>query len=130
MSNSDATFGKTLRKLLLIQMLILTIAVAVVLPLLGSGVALALLYGGAVTLVGTLYSAQRLKLATRPQSDGPALNVSELYKGILLRFVLVVVLLALGMLWLRLQALAVVAGFSITQAGFFFVRGYAPRRRG
>lgn len=130
MSNHDAAFGKTLRKLLFAQLTLLVLAAVIALLQKGSGFTLALLYGGVVTLVGTLYSAQRLKFATQAGVDGPALNILELYKGIVLKFLLVVALLALGMLWLRLEPLAIVIGFATTQAGYLFVRGYAPRRRG
>jgi len=91
---------------------------------------IAVLYGGTVTIVTTFYSGWRLKIATKGNAQGPALNMAEFYKSTLLRFILVIALLMLGLGYLRLTPLAVIAGFAITQTGYLFARGYAPRRRG
>ncbi|MFO7603991.1 MAG: ATP synthase subunit I [Gammaproteobacteria bacterium] len=109
-----------------------TLAVAAVLFSLyrGSDFVMALLYGGAVTIVTTLYSGWRLKVATSGDEHGPGLNMTEFYKGALLRFILVIALLALGLGVFRLEPVAVIIGFAITQTGYLFGRGYAPRRRG
>ena len=44
------------------------------------------------------------------------------YKSALMRFVLVIALLALGMGVLKLPALAVLIGFIVAQTGIFFAR--------
>ena len=125
----DTSFDQTLRRIALVQLVLLGLA-AVFSLYQGKEFVIALLYGGAVTIVTTLYSGWRLRVATAGDKHGPALNMMEFYKGTLLRFVLVVALLALGLGYLKLEPLAVIIGFAITQFGYLFGRGYAPRRRG
>lgn len=125
----DTSFGRTLRRIFLFQLGLLAVAAVISLNR-GTDFVMALLYGGGVTIVTTLYSGWRLKVATVGDEHGPALNMMEFYKGTLLRFVLVIALLALGLGYFRLEPLAVIIGFAITQLGYLFGRGYAPRRRG
>ena len=130
MSSRDTAFDRTLRRILRVQLIILVLAAIVSSLVWGMNFVMALLYGGAVTIATTLYSGWRLKVATAGDEQGPALNMAEFYKGTLLRFILVIALLALGLGYLKLEPLAVIIGFAITQTGYLFGRGYAPRRRG
>jgi ATP synthase protein I len=130
MSNRDTVFDRTLRKIVGVQLAILAVTTIVSSLVWGTIFVMALLYGGAVTIATTLYSGWRLKVATAGDEQGPALNMAEFYKGTLLRFILVIALLALGLGYLKLEPLAVIFGFAITQTGYLFGRGYAPRRRG
>lgn len=130
MSNRDTVFDRTLRKIIGVQLAILAVTTIVSTLVWGTIFVIALLYGGAVTIATTLYSGWRLKVATAGDEQGPALNMAEFYKGTLLRFLLVIALLALGLGYLKLEPLAVIFGFAITQTGYLFGRGYAPRRRG
>ena len=130
MPNRDAAFNRTLRRIVLVQLSLLGLAAVLSSLFRGSDFVIALLYGGSVTIATTLYSGWRLKVATAGDEHGPALNMMEFYKGTLLRFILVIALLALGLGYLKLEPLAVIIGFAITQIGYLFGRGYAPRRRG
>ncbi len=79
-----------------------------------------LIYGGAVTIVTTLYSGWRFKLDT-DRADIPAsAMMASLYKGTLLRFLMVIALLILGFRILKLDPAAVTVGFAVTQVGYFF----------
>jgi len=130
MPNRDTSFDRTLRRLFLVQLSLLGLA-AVFFYLYREGdFLIALLYGGAVTIATTLYSGWRLRVATTGDEHGPALNMAEFYRGTLLRFILVIALLALGLGYLKLEPRAIIIGFAITQTGYLFCRGYAPRRRG
>jgi hypothetical protein len=66
--------------------------------------------------------------ATRGQVLGNA--GAEAFKGALLKLVAMIVLLAFGMGYLKLDPLAVVIGFSVSYLGFMFAGGYAPRSPG
>ena len=121
-------FQQTLRRVVLIQVAL--IAVAAVISILEKGFEFtwALLYGGAVAIAGTLVSAWRLRTATEPSETG--LDVAGVFQSTILKYVLVVGLLAVGLGVLKLTPLAVVIGVLLPQLGFLFGRGYAPRRRG
>lgn len=101
-------------------------AAAVISSLLqGMEFSLALLYGGAAMVAGTVYSARRLKRAT---DNG--LDAAAVFAGAAGKIALLAGLLAAGMWLLHLQLLGLVLGLVLAQAGFLFARGYAPRRRG
>lgn len=119
-----------LRKTLLIQAALTGIAAGVALAFKGSGFALAVLYGGAVTCTGTWLHGWRLsKIAAVDVDNDPTVVSAEVFKGALFKLVAIIGLLALGMGVLKLAPLAVVIGFITAYAGFFFVRGYAPRSK-
>jgi ATP synthase protein I len=119
-----------LRKTLLIQAALTGIAAAIALALKGPGFALAVLYGGAVTCTGTwLHGWRLLKIAAVDVDNDPTVVSAEVFKGALFKLVAIIGLLALGMGVFKLEPLAVVIGFATAYAGFFFVRGYAPRSK-
>lgn len=119
-----------LRKTLLIQAALTGIAALIALVLKTPGFALAVLYGGAVTCTGTwLHGWRLLKIAAVDVDNDPTVVSAEVFKGALFKLVAIIGLLALGMGVLKLEPLAVVIGFTTAYAGFFFVRGYAPRSR-
>lgn len=126
----DTAFDRTLRRILLVQVIFTGMGALFSSFMWGHEFVIAVLYGGAVTIATTFYSGWRLKVATKGSEQGPALNMAEFYKSTLLRFILVIALLALGLGYLKLEPLAVIVGFAITQTGYLFGRGYAPRRRG
>ena len=57
-------------------------------------------------------------------------NTIELFKGIILRFILVVALLALGMGWLKLKPAGILIGFIAAQLAYWFSKtSYGVTRR-
>ncbi len=69
-------------------------------------------------------------LATQPADKAHAVNTVELFKGIFLRFILVVALLALGMGWLKLSPAGILAGFIAAQLAYWFSKtSYGVTRR-
>jgi len=123
----------TLYRTVLIQLAVVVATAAVSLTQKDLEFALAVLYGGAVTIAGTLIFAWRLRNATSADDGNKAaVDALELYKGLLQKLVLIIGLLWLGLDYLELNALAVLIGFAIAHAGYLFGRGYAPRsvRRG
>jgi len=122
-SVTNNAFSHTLRKILLVQ-IGLVVLTAVVLALVKSHeFFLATLYGGAVIIASTSYFGWRLKIATQTVDNKPSeysVNSVELIKGIVIRFVMVIVLLALGLGWLKLAPAGVLSGFIVAQLAFWF----------
>ena len=129
-SVTNNAFFHTLRKILLVQIGLVVIT-AVILSLVKSHeFFLATLYGGAVIIASTIYFGWRLKIATQTTDNEPTVNAVELFKGIFIRFVMVIVLLALGLGWLKLAPAGVLSGFIVAQLAFWFSRSsYGVTRR-
>ncbi len=118
----DIAFRRTLFRLLLIQGGLVVVAAIIAALIQGFEFSMALLYGGGASLAGTLIGAWRVRIATDEAVHSTTLGMAEFYKSALLRFVLVIALLALGMGVLKLPALAVLIGFIVAQVGNFFAR--------
>jgi len=132
-SVTNNAFSHTLRKILWLQVGLVFIT-AVVLSLVKSyEFFLATLYGGAIIIASTRYFGWRLGIATQTDFDKPSentVNSVELFKGIFIRFVMVIVLLALGLGWLKLLPAGVLSGFIVAQLAFWFSRSsYGVTRR-
>ncbi|MCW8901304.1 MAG: ATP synthase subunit I [Gammaproteobacteria bacterium] len=130
---TNNAFSHTLRKILLVQAGLVVIT-AVTLSLVKSHEFFwATLYGGAIIIASTSFFGWRLRIATQTDYNQPAentVNSAELFKGIILRFVLVIVLLALGLGWFKLLPAGVLSGFIVAQLAFWFSRSsYGVTRR-
>jgi len=71
------------------------------------------LYGGAVTVVLTLWLAWRVR---RAGAAGGGL--ATIYTGAIARYALAAMGIAVGIGWLKLAPLPLLAGFALTQFGF------------
>lgn len=129
-SAADNAFIHTQKKIAFIQVG-LVLSVAIIAALVKSkDLFLATLYGGAIIIASTGYFGWRLRIATQTGEDSPAVNTVVLFKGIILRFVLVISLLALGMGWLKLSPVGILLGFIVAQLAFWFSRtSYGVTRR-
>ena len=132
-SATNNAFSHTLRKILLVQVG-LVIITAVILSLVKSHeFFMATLYGGAVIIASTSYFGWRLRIATQAADNQPteySVNSAELFKGIVIRYVMVIILLALGLGWLKLSPAGVLSGFIVAQLAFWFSRSsYGVTRR-
>ena len=134
MNFADKAFQSTWRRLVLIQVLLLVVAAVISFLLKGYELNFlgALIYGGAISIVSTLINAWRIRIATDMAADNAALSMVELYKGFLLRMVVVMALLAIGFMVLKLQPAALIIGFVVAHIGYLFARpvGTAKRRVG
>ncbi len=129
MSATNA-FSHTVRKIALAQVGIVLIATAIATILKGNEFLWSTLYGGGIVVSSTLFFGWKLMLATQTADKAHAVNTVELVKGIILRFVLVVALLALGMGWLKLSPAGILTGFIAAQLGFWFSKtSYGVTRR-
>lgn len=135
MLKAKDSLRQTVRKTLLIQAVLTGIAAIIALLVKSPGFALHLVYGGAVTSIGTVLHAWRLLKIDMPTDDSDPVaaqgNVgAEAFKGAVLKIGVMIILLAIGMGYLKLDPLAVVIGFSVSYLGFMFAGGYAPRSPG
>ena len=133
MNFADKAFQSTWRRLVLIQGVLLVVAAVISVLLKGyeQNLLSALFYGGAVSIVSTLINAWRIQIATEMAADNAALSMIELYKGLILRMVVVMALLAVGF-YIKLQPAALIIGFVVAHLGYLFARpvGTAKRRVG
>lgn len=125
----NSSFQTTIIRLSTIQLAFIAIAAIVSFSQKGSGFALALIFGGLISLLATLVHAWRIHIGTEAAQDGLGIDSSELVKGSVLKYLTVVALFVLGMLIIKLEPLAIVIGFVIAQTSFLFTRGYAARRK-
>ena len=123
----NIAYRRTVVRLLMIQAVLVVLATIIAYLMQGTEFSLALLYGGAASIAGTVVGAWRIKVATDEAAHNVTHGMAEIYKGALLRFVLVIALLALGMGVLKLPALAVLIGFIVAQIGYFFGRPLRAR---
>ncbi len=129
-STSNNAFTHTTRKILSVQAG-LVIITAITLALLKSHeFFMATLYGGVTIIASTAYFAWRLRIATETDDQAPAVDSAELFKGIIIRFALVIGLLALGLGVLKLNPAGVLSGFFVAQLAYWFGRSsYGVTRR-
>jgi len=129
-STVNNAFQHTLRKIVLIQAGLVLITAILLSVFKDQEYFWATLYGGAIIIVSTGFFGWRLRIATQTADNQPTLNSVELFKGIILRFVLVVGLLALGMGWMKLSPAGILSGFMVAQLAFWFSRSsYGVTRR-
>lgn len=130
MYQAKDSLKEALRRTLTVQAILTLIAAAIALFTKGDRFALAVVYGGAVTIVGSWLHAWRLlKIAATGEVTDPALVGAEVFKGAIFKMGAMIGLLALGMGVLRLNPLAVLIGFTVAYLGFLSARGYAPRSK-
>ncbi len=91
----------------------------------GAPAAVAALYGGGVTLVGSLWLGRGVARAGASAHSAGTRSQWILYAGALQRFVVVLVLLAVGFGVLKLSPMALLGGFAAAQLGFLLGAGLA-----
>ena len=123
-------FLHTIRKTVLTQIGLVLATTATATVLKGNEFLWSTLYGGAVVVTSTIFFGWKLMIATQPADNSHSVNSVELFKGIILRFLMVVGLLALGMGWLKLSPAGVLIGLIAAQLGFWFSKtSYGVTRR-
>ena len=109
-----------MRHLLIFQGVLVAAAAVGCYYLQGTGAALAALYGGGIAVVNTLLLLWHQRRAERLAGDDAGRNMRILYRCAFERFASTVVLLALGLIWLRLPGPALLGGFVAGQLAPFF----------
>jgi len=135
MSNIETAFSHTVKKLIGLMLGMIAVTGIVSFYLKGPIFTVAVLYGGAITVVSSLFFAWRLSVATNvttgvatQKADNNApdagvnaqVNAGVLFQGIILRLVIVIVLLAVGMGGLKLDPLGMVIGFGLPLTAYWF----------
>lgn len=120
----------TARRVVITQVVVTLLAAGLAFPFKGLAFALAVLYGGAIVLVGTAVQYWRLKVATEAADQSPTLKPGVLIQGMVMKLAVMLAMLAVGMSKLQLVPLALLIGLVLAYGGYFFGRGYAPRSRG
>ncbi len=128
--SANNAFSHTVRKVVLAQTGLVLITTAAATLLKGTEFLWSTLYGGAIIAFSTIFFGWKLMKATRMADNSHAVNTAELFKGIILRFILVVALLALGMGWFKLSPAGILTGLIAAQLGFWFSKtSYGITRR-
>jgi F0F1-type ATP synthase assembly protein I len=99
--------------------LILSIIIALFFLIKGAWQAGAALYGGLASLCITLLLLWAVKRASQTAQDNPGKGIRMLYVSAAQRFLLAMVLLAMGIAVFKLDPLAVIAGFVFTQLSYW-----------
>ncbi|VAW94254.1 hypothetical protein MNBD_GAMMA23-2217 [hydrothermal vent metagenome] len=128
--SANNALSHTVRKVVLTQVSLILIATAITTILKGNEFLWSTLYGGATVVTSTLFFGWKLMLATQSADKAHVVNTVALFKGIFLRFILVVALLALGMGWLKLSPAGILAGFIAAQLAYWVSKtSYGVTRR-
>lgn len=118
MSFAAVVMRRVVRRLFIVQVII-TLAVALAyLTFQNLNGFIAALYGGSITLSGTLLMAWRISRAGDVASQEKQQGYLEIYAGVAQKFILTLVLMAIGMGGLNLNPLAMLVSFALTQLSF------------
>lgn len=120
MSYAANALRSTTRRLLTVQGLLILLATGLYFGLKGWQPAVAALFGGLIALLNTLVSAHRLARASETAAQDPKRGMMELYIGAVIRFVATPGLIAVGIVLLELDPVAIIVGFAAAQVGYFF----------
>lgn len=121
MSYAVKALQATLYKLLLIQVVLVAVVAVAYLVYRGWPQALAAVFGGGIAMQNALVSANRLRRASERVNDARG-SMLDLYVGAVIRFVATPTLIAIGIVLLKLDAVAIIAGFAVAQVAYFFNR--------
>ena len=109
---------RVVRRLLFIQFVIMLIVAAAYLIFQTPGSFLAALYGGSVTVSATLLMAWRISRAAGVAASDKQQGRMEVYIGALQKFLLTLLMMAVGMGILKLDPVAMIVSFALTQLSF------------
>lgn len=118
--NAGDALQRDVRKVLLIQALLLLATAAIFMVAKGWFHAISALYGGVTAALITWWLGRQVRLAGNQLETDATRGSITLYGGVLKRYIVAAVLLAAGMGLIRLEPLPVVVGFAIAQTAFMF----------
>jgi ATP synthase protein I len=110
----------SVRKLLIVQLALTLFAALAGLVLSGSPAAWSALYGGTIVLLNTAILASRIGRAGELVASRPGASMAMLYSGVALRFLLTLLLFALGIGALKLEPIPMLVAFGAAQLAFLF----------
>jgi len=118
MSFALVVMRRVVRRLLIVQLILMLIIALGYLVFQNLNALSAAVYGAAITIIGTLLMAWRIARAGEVAATQKQQGYIEVYIGAIQKFVLTLVLMAFGMGFLKLDPLAVLVGFAVTQLSF------------
>ncbi len=121
MNPTTEALAKKNQSLLRYQIVIALLVAAVWWFLRGGESALAAAYGAAVTVVSTVLLVWRLKRAGETARNDPRKSMKIIYVGAVWRFLLTAILFALGIGFFKLDPLAMIVGFMLTQLAYVLI---------
>ncbi|MHB8453328.1 MAG: ATP synthase subunit I [Acidiferrobacterales bacterium] len=133
MSYAAEILSKSIRRVLFTQLLLTLAVAAAYLAIDGlsgrRGPVPAALFGGAAALASTWFLGRRVRRASEPASLSAGGQLA-FYAGAAPRFVVTIVLLGIGMGWLKLAPVPLIVAFGLAQFGFVINLFAAGRPRG
>lgn len=126
MTRSLALQSADVYRLLIVQSAIVAMVTAGFLVGDGASAGWAAAYGGGAALLSAGLLARRVRLATDRARTDPGRETAVLYLGAVQRFVLILVLFAVGMGQLGLPPAPLLVGFGLAQAAYLML---GPRAR-
>ena len=118
MSFAAVVMRRVVYRLIIVQVILTFIVALAYLAFQNINGFFAALFGGSITLSGTVLMAWRISRAGEAASTEKQQGYIEIYIGAIQKFVLTLVLMALGMGYLQLNPLAILVGFAVTQLSF------------
>ncbi len=120
MSHAARVMRATVRRVLILQLLIVLGVAAAYLVARGFHPAWSALYGGAIALLSTWLMGWRITRAAHAASRDSGQGAFVIYAGVAQRFLLVLVLMGLGMGVLKLAPVAILVGYALAQIAYLF----------
>ncbi len=120
MSYAAKVMRATVRRVLVIQLLIVLAVTAAYMALQGLYAAQAAFYGGLIALFATWLMGWRITKAAETATQNTSQGAFVIYAGAVQRFLLTLVLMALGMGTLKLSPVAILVCYALAQLAYAF----------
>jgi len=127
MTHAAELLDKSIRRVLVTQIVLTLISAALIFALLGGPQAGAAIYGGGVALIGTWLLGRRISRTPEIVRQGDTASQLGLYAGVLPKFIVTLALLAAGMGWFKLAPIPLIVAFVVAQLGFAINLGSVRR---
>jgi len=122
MSYAAKVMRATVRRVLILQLLIVLGVTAAFLLLQGLHAAQSAFYGGLIALFATWLMGWRITKAAKTAAHDASQGAFVIYAGAVQRFLLTLVLMALGMGTLKLAPVAILVCYALAQVAYAFNR--------
>lgn len=122
MSFAALVMRRAVHRLLIIQFVIFLLVASVYLIFQSIDGFIAAIYGGSITLTGTILMAWRIRRAGEVAAQEMQQGFVEIYAGAIQKFILTLVLMAVGMGYFKLDPLAILVSFALTQFSYLAIK--------
>jgi ATP synthase protein I len=106
--------------LIKMQVVMLVVIVLISLWWRGNSAAIACLYGGSIAIANTLLQRWRLISSAKQAKSNAGMNLRKAYRCVAERWILTIVMFAVGFAVLNLSPLPLMTGFIVTQLALLF----------